>query len=284
MSVDKPVSLKNIVSENKAAIAINLLLLVVEIAVMALVPLFIGFAIDGLLAKNTQELQTLVILLLVLVLVSVVRRFYDTRAYGKIRVKVQRQIAERSTQLPTSVLNARLDMARELVDFLEQHVPDVLNALVQFVVSVTVLYFLDSVLAQAAVIAAVLMMLIYAAFHSGFYNLNRALNSQTEKQVTILQKRSSQSLKKHFTRLMRLEIKLSDREAILYGTVFIVLLSMVVFNLWHATSFEQITAGTIFSIVSYSWEFVESAVMLPITLQSLTRLTEITARINTEKE
>ena len=83
---------------------------------------------------------------------------------------------------------------------------------------------------------------------------------------------------------MRLEIKLSDREAILYGTVFIVLLSMVVFNLWHATSFEQITAGTIFSIVSYSWEFVESAVMLPITLQSLTRLTEITARINTEKE
>jgi len=32
--------------------------------------------------------------------------------------------------------------------------------------------------------------------------------------------------------------------------------------------------------VSYSWEFVEAAVMLPMTLQSMTRLAEITQRIN----
>ncbi len=40
----------------------------------------------------------------------------------------------------------------------------------------------------------------------------------------------------------------------------------------------------IFSIVAYSWEFVEAAIMLPMTMQSLTRLNEITARINNVEE
>ena len=40
------------------------------------------------------------------------------------------------------------------------------------------------------------------------------------------------------------------------------------------------TAGQVFSIVTYSLEFVETAVMLPITLQTLSRLTEISQRLN----
>nr|WP_253823144.1 hypothetical protein [Vibrio kanaloae] len=40
------------------------------------------------------------------------------------------------------------------------------------------------------------------------------------------------------------------------------------------------TAGQVFSIVTYSLEFVETAVMLPITLQTLSRLAEISQRLN----
>ena len=79
---------------------------------------------------------------------------------------------------------------------------------------------------------------------------------------------------------MQFEVKLSDSEAFLYGSVFLVLVAMVVFNLWFSATTMEITAGTIFSIVSYSWEFVEAAIVLPVTLQSMTRLSEITKRIN----
>ena len=40
------------------------------------------------------------------------------------------------------------------------------------------------------------------------------------------------------------------------------------------------TVGQVFSIVTYSLEFVETAVMLPITLQTLSRLMEISQRLN----
>lgn len=39
-------------------------------------------------------------------------------------------------------------------------------------------------------------------------------------------------------------------------------------------------AGQVFSIVTYSLEFVETAVLLPITLQTLSRLGEISQRLN----
>lgn len=280
MQTAEAISLKHIISTHKSSVTLNFVLLTIEIALMALVPLFIGFAIDGLLAQKMEDLFTLILLLLGLVVVSVVRRYYDTRAYGKIRVDVQSEVVNRNLGLVTSVLNARLEMARELVDFLEQNVAEILNAVVQFVVSLLVLYFLNPMLAVAAFVAALVMVLIYSLFHNGFYSLNRTYNEQTERQVKVLDKRTQSTLKVHFNRLMKLEVKLSDREALLYGMVFIVLLAMVVFNLWYSTISGVISAGTIFSIVSYSWEFVEAAVVLPVTLQSLTRLAEITDRIN----
>ncbi len=75
-------------------------------------------------------------------------------------------------------------------------------------------------------------------------------------------------------------MRLSDTESFLYGAIFIVLLGLVVFNLWSATTVLSITTGTIFSIVSYSLEFVESALVLPVTLQGWSRLSESTKRTN----
>lgn len=262
---------------------LNLLLLTIEIALMVLVPLFIGYAIDDLLEQRIEKLILLICVLVSLVIVSVIRRYYDTRAYGKIRVNVQTEVVKRNEGLTTSVLNARIEMARELVDFLEENVAQMLNGIVQFLVSLIVLYFLNPMLAFAALVAAVVMVVIYSMFHASFYVLNKNYNQQTEQQIKVLEERAQRQLKVHFNKLKVLEINLSDKEAILYGLVFFVLLAMVVFNLWFATTTGDVSAGTIFSIVSYSWEFVEAAVILPVTLQSVTRLTEITDRINQEQ-
>jgi hypothetical protein len=55
---------------------------------------------------------------------------------------------------------------------------------------------------------------------------------------------------------------------------------MILFNLRIATALPDVTAGILFSVISYSWEYVESALALPVTLQSWTRLSEIMCRIN----
>ncbi len=252
-----------------------------ETSLMALIPLFIGFAIDGLLAGSMQPLWQLAGLMAALIVVSVIRRVYDTRVYGTIRVALGRAQAARSAHLPVSALNARLGMGRELVDFLEETLPQAMAAGVQLSIAVIVLYAFSPVLALAGGVAAFAMVAIYALFHRRFFRLNGALNHQTERQVSILTRRKARPTLAHLLRLRRLEVRISDTEAVLYGAIFVVLLGLILFNLWFATAELSITVGTIFAIVSYSWEFVESALALPVTLQSWSRLSEIMRRLNT---
>ena len=56
--------------------------------------------------------------------------------------------------------------------------------------------------------------------------------------------------------------------------------AFVLTNLWLASTIAAVTAGTIFAILSYSWELVDSGVTLPAVLQQWTRLSEIRERIN----
>ena len=264
----------------RARIALTWAMILAETALTALIPLFIGFAIDGMLAGAMREFWTLGGIMTALIVVAVIRRVYDTRAYASIRVEMGREQAARSAALPVSSLNARLGMGRELVDFLEHTLPESMAAAVQLAIAVLVLYAFSPVLAFAGGMAALAIVLIYALFHRRFYRINAALNQQTEKQVSILEQRKNRPTLAHLMHLRRHEVRLSDTEAVLYGAIFVVLLGLVLFNLWFATSELEITVGTIFSIISYSWEFVESALALPVTLQSLSRLAEITRRLN----
>ena len=73
---------------------------------------------------------------------------------------------------------------------------------------------------------------------------------------------------------------MSDAESVVYGLIFAVLLAMLGFNLWFGATKTGSSPGRIFAIVTYSLELLQSSVMLPAALQSLTRMNEITNRIN----
>nr|WP_319556589.1 ABC transporter six-transmembrane domain-containing protein [uncultured Vibrio sp.] len=289
MFASSEITVRTILKDNKAKVAITWLLVALENVFMVLLPLFIGFAIDGLLTGALTALYWLAILLMLLTLVSVVRRFYDTRVYGNIRVEVGEAVDNQlrhphPSPKNISVRNARINMSRELVDFLENDAPPLMTAATQLVASVVILGAFHLTLAISAVIAGIIMMLIYSWFHGYFVRMNGLLNSRLEQQVTILSLVPFRGIRRHLERIKRREILISDAEAILYGLIFLFLFGFVVANLWLSTLVPDPTAGQIFSVVTYSLEFVEAAVLLPITLQTLSRLTEISQRLNRQTE
>ncbi len=278
-------TIRTLVQKYPGKIIITWLLTLIETVLTALTPLFIGFAIDGLLSDGIagDGLASLVQLAMVLgglIAVSVARRIYDTRAYGTIRVDLGSELIVRSSEVRISSQNARLGMARELVDFLEEQVPALMNSIVQLIVSFIILFLFDPVLAYSALSSAFIMTLIYSLFHRRFFRLNADHNQQIEKQVGILETKVPDKLASHLRLIRLIEVRLSDTEAYVYGAIYFVLMSFILFNLWFAATNMIVTAGMIFAIVSYSWEFVESALVLPVTLQGWSRLSEIMQRIN----
>ena len=255
-------------------------LTLIETSLFALMPLLIGWSIDGLMNNDLSSFKQLLMMLGGLLIVATGRRIYDTRAYGTMRVELAKAQAARVKGEAVSVTNARVLMGRELVDFLEVTAPESMMALVQVVVAVVILLSFHGMLAFASSGAAIAILLIYAMFARRFFKLNGALNERTEGQVTALELGSPKRVAVHFLGLRREEVRLSDTESIVYGLIFLVLLSMLAYNLWFGATQMDATSGQIFSIVSYSLEFLQSAVLLPFALQSLTRLSEITERIN----
>ncbi|WP_170415596.1 ABC transporter six-transmembrane domain-containing protein [Ruegeria atlantica] len=277
---DDRLSIATLLRVFRAKIAMTWGLTLVETALFALLPLLIGYSIDGLSKGDHTSFIHFGIAMAALLIVSTFRRVYDTRAYGTIRVELGKAQAKRDVGREVSVLNARVLMARELVDFLEGEAPESMGALVQVLVSVGILMSFHGALATAAGTAAVLILIIFTLFSRRFFRLNGLLNQQSERQVTALQSLDLKKIGQHLFRLRAHEVRLSDSEALVYGAIFSVLLSMLAFNLWFAATQSGATAGQIFSVVTYSFEFVQSVVVLPMVLQSLARLSEITERIN----
>ena len=265
---------------NRWPVVFTWLLVLVENTLLALIPLFIGRAIDALLAQQPGALWEVGAVMGALILVASGRRAYDTRCYGTMRVRFGAEVVRRIVERPVSQVNARLDMSREMVDFLEAHVPELLTAVVQLVVSIVILWSFDSWLGIAAFTAIAGLAVLYALFHRRFYCLNGDLNGQTEQQVAILERRESSSLLAHLKRLRQCEVRLSDTEVFLYAGIFGGMFALIVANLWLASTIPAVTAGTIFAILSYSWELVESGITLPAVLQQWSRLSEIRERLN----
>ena len=280
MFADKKLSLTTIVRAFWLQVSVTWTLTLLETLILVTLPLLIGQSIDGFLNDTWGPFLWLASAMSILLLTSVSRRLYDTRAYGRMRVELGAAVAAKAEMGQVATTNARLNMSRELIGFLETEAPIVIMALLQVIVSLVVLLSYHGLLAGTAGGAILAALIIYGLSSRRFFRLNGDLNALSELQVAALESRLYDAVGAHLLALRRHEIRLSDTEAIVYGLIFAVLLSMLGTNLWFAATQLAATPGQIFSIVTYSYEFIESAVMLPLALQSLTRISEITQRIN----
>lgn len=257
---------------------------VLENLLLALVPLLVGLTIDGLLAGELRNLGVMVAVLLVLGGVAVARRLYDTRVFGAIRLHLGTELQRRAPTLQVTKRTVRIDLSRELVDFLEVQVPDLIMAVVQITVSLAVLTWFDMRLGLACLLVIAGMLVVYACFHRSFFHINGLLNDQKERQIEVLAAGGRLGVFRHLKALRSHEIAISDKEALLYGSIFLLQVAFVAFNLYQGGRIAEITAGQFFSIAAYSWDYVEAALLLPLALQSWSRLSEICGRLNRQDD
>lgn len=279
MRLEKALSIQELFRSFPLQIGTTWLLVLTENVCMALTPLFTGYAIDGLLASENRNLFMLAGVLISWSILAVVRRLYDTRAYGTMRVEMGKRLDRQYPDLAISTKKARLDMGIELVDFLEEDVPVFLTAAVQIAVTLVILALFNWRFSVAAVLLSMGMLLVYLAFHKRMYRFNAGLNNQIERQVHILEARSHKHLLAHLRSLRRWKVRLSDAEALLYGGVFSFMITYIVYTLWLSTQLSHMTVGSIFSVVSYAWEYIEATEQITALLVLGPRLREITGRL-----
>jgi hypothetical protein len=217
----------------------------------------------------------------VLAALTVGRKMYDTRIFMSLYAKLAARVIEQQRVLGTSTskLVARSTLIREAVDFLERDIPDIVAMLITFVGSLVMLMLFDWHIVAAAVLMLIPVLLLNGLLWKPINRLNRSINNNLERRATLIHQGSLLRLQKHFHFMRFLRVKTSDLEARTWGLIelFVVIATIYVFV--YTAQTPGIEAGTIFSIVTYFWNFQGSLDRLPILMQSVSQVKDILRRI-----
>ena len=275
------VSLRHLFARYRSRILCTWLLVVLEAALMLMFPLLLGIAIDGMLEHRYFGLYLLAGIGSVTVLVGSARRFYDTRIYSQIFATAGERIVEqeRGRNADVSVVSARTNMATELVEFLESSFPGIIDCVIGLGGALVMIWFLQSQVFAACLIATALIITLYAATSRTTYVLNKGVNEESEKQVHVLSNAGMPEVSAHFGNMMRWNIRLSDLETVNFALSWLVMIVVLVYSVAATIHSGVTTHGRVLSILMYVFGYIESVVAVPLFYQQFIRLQEISNRL-----
>jgi len=266
----------------KGRISFTLLLVIAEAAVNLLFPLFMGFAVNGLLASSYDGLISLAILGVVSLLFGAGRRLYDTRIYAGIYTTVVPELVDKEQKKDSSVsrITARANLFTEFVEFLENSFPEIVTSLIGLFGTLLIILSLNKDIFVVCLVATLFVLAIYLFSGKRNFRLNREYNDELEKQVDVLATADKKQIGGHFKKVMHWNIKLSDFETTNFSIVWIGMIILLLYAIVAAVDSGITAYGTIFSILVYVFEYIESVISLPLYYQQIIRLNEISSRLN----
>ena len=274
--------IKRLMQKHRYQLLLTYSLFSLEMLGSLLRPFFLGLAVNDLIKGSYHGLIVLSLVHVSWLIIGTIRHMYDTRTFSAIYTSLVTQfLSRRYGKTEVSKLSAHSTLAREFVDFLEFDFAYVIEALYSIIGSLVLLYFYD-----ISVVAICFALLIPVMAISYFYGkkmkrLTRLKNDELENQVNIISEGNNEVIRVHYDKLRKWQIKISDKEALNFGVIEIMVMIVIAASLLISTNVFGTTmlAGNIIGMYTYILKFVSGIDTIPYTVQRLTSLTDITRRI-----
>ncbi|EJB8472795.1 ABC transporter six-transmembrane domain-containing protein [Citrobacter sp. C348] len=279
-------TLKSLARRHRKKLLVTFLLVVAENLTYLLYPLMAGFAINAIIAGNALHAVFYAVVVFIMWAIGAARRSVDTRTFTRIyaELAVPVILAQRRDNQNTSTIAARVALSREFVDFFEKHLP----ALITSIASILGAAIMLLVIELWTGVACLVILGFFSLFLSSYTRKNEALflrlNNRLEKEIAMVNSAAASPLGKHYRLLSRLRICLSDREALGYLSIGIVVALLFGMTILIMTLGGGADAGHIYSVMTYMWMFAMSLDDAPQLLEKYSQLKDIGKRVNTGHE
>lgn len=271
--------LGRILRANLGSFALTFGLLGLENALFLAYPLLGGFAIDAMLKGEALAASSYALMVLGFYAVGALRRAVDTRVFSIIYARLAAEVAadQHGRGESASRVVARVDLAREFVEFFQDHLPMLATSVISIFGAVAMLAWLDLTLGLASGLALALVLIGLPAFARRNETLHSRLNDQREREVDVLSRGSA--VLRHFTLLSRLQVRLSDLEAGAYMALGVIAGLLFLTAVLVLSRAEQMDAGRIYAVMTYLWTFVMSLDEAPRLAEHLAKLRDTAQRL-----
>lgn len=279
----KTISLRKIFQLDRWQILFTYFLTIIENLFELLYPWAVGIAINGLLQGKYITLLPLFSAWLAHIITGLFRQVYDTKVFTKIYTKLVTSVilGQDRRGVNTSRIVARSYLSRELVDFFERDMPNLITALFGFFGALIMLFIYDFYIGVYCTALLIPLIVINIFYSRRSRCLNSQLNDRLEQEVDILSNRQENAIVNHYGSLRKWRIRLSNAEAKNWGTIQFMVMGIAVAVLLRTVKLPGINTGEIYAIISYFFSYLESLDKIPFLVQQFSRLEDIGERITT---
>ena len=245
-------------------------------------PSLTGLAVNGLLKHDFTGLALLLGVWFAHTATGVFRQSYDTRVFSAIYTDLAtRTVSEQETMgVSTSQIVARSSLSREFVNFFERDVPSTVNSVFGLLGALVLLFFYDVWSAVFCIFLLIPLALLNRRYSKRTLTLNKRLNDQLEREVSVLTRRMPSRVFGHYRLLSKWRISLSDAEAMDWGLMELFSIGLSAAVIIRIASLPHIEPGTIYAMLAYLWNFIASLNNVPGLVQQLSRLKDIAHRMD----
>lgn len=244
-------------------------------------PALTGWAVDGLLKNSYRGLTALIGVWLVHLVVAFVRQRFDTRVFMGLfaRLAVITVAEQQRLGHGTSVVSARVEMMRDMVGFFEADVPAMFSQAVTVIGSLVMLFTYDLEAGFIAMAVLLPMGLVNAWYWRRARRLHRGLNDQIEHEIEDIEAARPLRLRRHFGRVRRWQVQLSDSESWTWTVTELATIAALVVLLIDFTRSPMFSAGAIYAVLAYVFDYLQCLDHAPAVVNSFARLRDIRARL-----
>jgi ABC-type multidrug transport system fused ATPase/permease subunit len=244
-------------------------------------PAITGWAVDGLLKGSYRGLSALIAVWLVHLVTAFVRQRFDTRVFMGLyaRFAVRTVAEQQRLGHGTSIVSARVEMMRDMVGFFEADVPAMFSQVVTVVGSLVMLFTYDLQAGFIAMAVLLPMGLVNAWYWRRALRLHRGLNDQIEREIADIEAARPLRLRRHFGRVRRWHVQLSDSESWTWTVTELATIVALVVLLIDFTRSASFSAGAIYAVLAYVFDYLEGLDSAPALVNNVARLRDIRARL-----
>lgn len=273
-----------IIRARRAAVAGTYTLTLLENVCTLAYPALTGLAVDDLVKRDFTGLTWLVAVWLVHLALSFARQRVDTRVFMGLYADVASHIVGKQQEQGhgTSKVSARVEMVRDVVGFFEKEVPAMVHNVLAVVGSLAMLFTYDVDAGFIAMAVLLPMFLVNAWYWRRALRLNRTINNQVEREVDDIASGSAFRVARHFRLLRRWRVRLSDTESWTWGITELATIVALVLILVDFAQSPAFTAGAIYAVLAYIYDYLEGLNQVPTVVNNLARLRDVRARLESE--
>ena len=244
-------------------------------------PALTGRAVDDLVKREFQGLVMLVGVWLLHLVIAFVRQRVDTRVFMGLYAQIASHIVgvQQEQGHGTSKVSARVEMVRDIVGFFEKEVPAMFHNVLAVVGSLVMLFIYDVDAGFIAMAVLLPMGLINAWYWRHAVRLNRGINNQIEREVDDIASGRVFRIRRHFWLLRRWRVKLSDNESWTWAVTELATIVALIFILIDFTQSPNFTAGAIYAVLAYVYDYLEGLNQVPTVVNNLARLQDVRGRL-----